>query len=266
MHKFLILLLLSSTIGFAQEPKYLSENYEFEVGDIVYLFGNDVKLRDSPDTESNVLSLLKIGTEIKILEKTDDSMLFEGIDSPWYKVKYENKTGYVLGALISMDKQRYNSITYLIALKKEGSELFLKTRVLENDKNYTENTVSLATHIFTTTAYGNRGLTNVKSVFGINYMAEACGVDGGGIYLFYNDGQLIKAIAYSQISDAGIYWFHEDYIFPTDEEGTQGKIAYSKEYGETKEEETEWIEIKKTKRLLEWKNNKIFPKIEPTED
>lgn len=63
MNKSLLIFLLIFKIGFGQETRYLSENHEFKTGESVYIFGDDVKLRDQPNTESNVLSLLKIGEQ-----------------------------------------------------------------------------------------------------------------------------------------------------------------------------------------------------------
>ncbi|MEP1489132.1 MAG: SH3 domain-containing protein [Algibacter sp.] len=261
MKKLLIIFILISKIGFGQDTKYLSENYEFKNGEIAYMFGNDVKFRDKPNTESNVLSLLKIGDKVEIIEKSDAKMEFDGIESPWYKVKIQDKEGFVLGSFISLDKTTSGNLIYLISLKKSEKNLLLKTRVLENDMEYIENISQLLTARFSIKSNGNKGLDNIKSIFEINYLAESCGVNGGGIYLFYDGNELIKAIDYTQVADADAYWFVEEYIFPNDKGGRKGKILYKSEIGETKEYETEWIETKSTKRILEWKDNQVFPKI-----
>ena len=260
MKKLLIIFILISKIGFGQDTKYLSEYYEFEKGEIAFMYGDNVKLRDQPSVESNVLTFLKIGERVEIMEKTDSKMKFDGIESPWYKVKVNDKVGFVLGNLISLDKATYGNLTYLVSLKKDGLILFVKTRVLEDRLNYKENISQLMTGYFSIKATGNRGLENIKSIVGIDYLAEACGVNGGGIYLFYNGEELVKAIDYTQVADGGAYWFHEEYIFPNDEEGKNGKIVYKREVGETIEEETEWVETKLTQRILEWNGKEVFPK------
>ena len=114
MKKLLIIFILISKIGFGQDTKYLSENYEFKNGEVAYMFGNDVKLRDQPTAESNVLTLLKIGEQIEIIEKSNSTMQFDGIESPWYKVKTKDKVGFVLGSLISLDKATNGNLTYLV--------------------------------------------------------------------------------------------------------------------------------------------------------
>ena len=262
MKKILIIFILISKIGFGQDTRYLSENFEFKNGEIAYLFGNNVKLRDQPNTESNVLTLLRIGEQIEIVEKSDSKMQFDGIESPWYKVKAKDKVGFVLGSLISLDKVSKGNLTYLVSLKKNGHKLYVKTRVLEDGLGFKENISQLMTSEFSIKALGNRGLKNIKSIFEIDYLAESCGANGGGIYLFYNGRELIKAIDYTQVADADAYWFFEEYIFPNDKNGKENKIVYYKEVGETKEYKTQWTESTISKRVLEWDGNEIIPKIQ----
>ncbi len=261
MQKILIFLILVSTFCLGQDVKYLSPNDEFKNGETAYLFGDDVKLRSEPSTNSEVLILLEIGTEITILEKTSQTLYFEGIDSPWYKVKFKEKTGYVLGGLISLDRQSFNNYIYLSAFKKEGEKLYLKTRLVSSTNEYVENISELDTSVVTLHASGNKGIANVESIFLIDYMAEACGVNGGGIYLFYDGKNLIKAIDFTQIGDADLYSFIENYTFPDDKDGIAGKIVYTREHYEKKDDETEWTETTVNQRQLEWKNNQMLPKI-----
>ncbi|MDW5290873.1 SH3 domain-containing protein [Formosa sp. PL04] len=263
MNKILLIFLFIFNIGYSQDTKYFSTNTEFDKGEIAFMFGNDVKLREQPNTESDVLSLLRIGEQIEILEKSDATMEFDGMESPWYKIKTKDKEGYVLGSLISLDRVFDKNLVYLISLKKDDSRLFLKTRVLEPNLEFKENISELSTWQFSIKASGNKGIENIKSIFEIDYLAEACGVDGGGMYLFYDGNELIKAIDYTQVSDAGLYWFMEEYTFPNDEDGVKGKIIYKSDSGETKEYDTEWTESTVTRRLLEWNGKEIFPKIDP---
>ncbi|MFL1897217.1 SH3 domain-containing protein [Aquimarina sp. 2-A2] len=261
MNKQLLIFLFIFKLGFGQDFKYLSENYEFKNGEIAYMFGNDVKLRDLPSIKSDVLSLLKINEKITIIERSNSKMEFDGIESSWYKIKTKDGIGYVLGSLISLDRVTYGNLTYLISLKKDGSKLFLKTRVLKSEFEFKENVSQLFTGEFSIKATGNKGLENIKSIFEIKYFAESCGVDGGGIYLFYDGNELIKVIDYTQVADADLYWFIEEYIFPNDKGGIKGKIVYKSEIGETKEYETDWTESKATRRVLKWNGKEILPKI-----
>ncbi|MDC8006075.1 SH3 domain-containing protein [Aureisphaera galaxeae] len=262
MKKLVFILCCISGLSFGQEAKYLSQSFEFKSGETAYLFGDQVKLREAPNTASEVLALLGIGEAIEILEKTDSHMTYEGMKSPWYKVKYKEKVGFVLGGLISMDKATYRDQTYLVALKEDKGTFYLKTRVMGKEEGYIENVSALYTHAFSIKAYGNRGLQDLEGIFLVNYISESCGVDGGGIYLFHTGNSLLEAIRFSRVADADLYWFIEEYIFPFDESGKRNKILYKREEGSTLEYETEWKETKIIQRLLEWKDNQVLPKID----
>ena len=264
--KITLLLLFINLLTWSQEVKYLSINHEFKKQEKPYLFGDNVKLREKPSTEGAVLSLIKIGEQIEIIEKTNLTYFFNGIESPWYKVKYKEFIGYIVGGLISLDAAYIDDLTYLISLEKKEQKLFLKTRLLNERNEYLENISLLNTHIFSIKAFDSKGLNNLKSIFLIDYLAEACGINGGGIYLFYNGVTLNKVIDYTQIGDADLYWYVEEYIFPTDKDGIKDKILYKREIGETKEYATEWVERKLTKRQIEWKDNQLIPKIEDEEE
>ncbi len=265
MKRLLLILLLISKIGFSQYKDFIYPGFEFEEGEFAYMFGNDVKLRDQPNTESNVLTLLKIGDEVEILEVTDYRMEYDGIESPWYKVKAEDKVGYVLGGLISLDIAQAEEFVYLIALKQDDSKLFIKTRLLvESDEGidysaYKENVSELMSDAFSIKASDNRGIENIDSILEIDYSAEACGLNGGGIYLFYNGDDLLKAIDYAEVSEGEAYYCFEEYIFPEEEFGVKGKIVYKYELHEMIDYETEWSETKTICRLLEWNGSEITP-------
>lgn len=188
-------------------------------------------------------------------------MKFNGMESPWYKVKTKNKVGFVIGGLISLHKETCNNVTFLISLQKITSKLFLRTRIVNNNFTYEENVSELYTHEFSVKAYGNKGLNNVVSIFEINYLAEACGVNGGGIYLFYNGRKLTKVIDYEEVGDGDAYSFNETYIFPNEEGGVPNKIVYTSKVTETKDSATAWTETKTTRRLLAWNGQKVIPKI-----
>lgn len=151
-------------------------------------------------------------------------------------------------------------------MKKDGLELYVKTRVLEKGLDFKENISQLMTGEFSIKVNGNKGLENIKSIFEVDYLAESCGINGGGIYLFYDGKNLLKAMDYTRVADADLYCFIEDCIFSDEEDGIKGKIVYKREVRETKEFETEWTETKITRRILEWNGNEIFPKIETEEN
>lgn len=60
-----------------------------------------VKIRSNPSTDSSILTLVSINEKVEILEKAGD----------WYKVKYNNYTGYIRNDLIKVDGELQNTST-----------------------------------------------------------------------------------------------------------------------------------------------------------
>ena len=52
MNKLIILVLLITKFSFSQETKYHDPNLDLKNGENYYLFGNDVKFRQLPDSAS----------------------------------------------------------------------------------------------------------------------------------------------------------------------------------------------------------------------
>ena len=98
----------------------------------------------------------------------------------------------------------------------------------------------------------SKGLDKVQEIIFIHYYAEACGVDGGGIYLFYDGERLIKAAELQSVADADLFWYVEELIFPDDDESLKNKVRYTRESGETIDYETNWVEEKYFSREYEW--------------
>lgn len=236
----------------------LEEN-NFKPGAQVYVFGNDVKLRSAPDTESEVLDLLKIGEWVQIIEKTAFSWPYKGFDSHFYKVKYDDVTGYILGGLLSLERKTLNGQNYFFAYSKEGGRIFLNIRYVQNG-TYLEKKVRLAHAAISIKTLDDQGVPGLDGMLFIDYQAEACGVEGGGIYLFaHNNGQLTKVASLSQVSDAGVFYRAEKFIFPSDVDGLPDKILFKKEQGEVYDETTNWTKTSVEIRELSWVNGALVP-------
>ena len=239
----------------AQEKVHcIYEDCGFEPGQTVYLFGDQVQLREAPTTNSKVLKTLSIGSPLVIQEKHENSWPYKGVDHPFYRVTYKGVAGYVLGGLISLEKKVINDVVHLFGRSKTGDEDYLLIRSLKNDGSFTEKSTRLANGQFYLSALGNKGLPNIEGILFVDYLAEACGVEGGGIYLFQHEGALHQVARLSQISDAGVYYYWEEYIFPEDQYGVPGKIRYKKEIGENYNEAAEWEKMSKETKILVWNN------------
>ncbi len=251
---FLYLFFISSITIFAQgEPKYIETNHTFSPNETVYLFGNDVKLRAAPNSNSDVKTLLKIAEKVTIIEKTDQTLTYNGIDWPWYKVSYKNQTGYIIGGLLALDMAQIHDSIYLVSLYKEDDKYVVLTRLANKDTSYIEHKKRLGSaSTFQLKVYNNRGIDGITDMVFIDFIAEACGIDGGGYYLFNQNNALLDAIELQQISDSGMYWYIEEVIFPDEKGGTKGKIILNREQGETIDDDSDWVKTKHESREFIW--------------
>ena len=232
------------------------------------IFANDVKFRKEPDTDSDVIDLLKIGTKIKIIEQSELTQEFDGIKSNWYKIEFNGKTGYVLGALISMQNLTTtdNKNLYFQIKSDENGRISVKIRHKLNETEYKESTFGLIGYEFSVNLLNNNGLQNVKNIIAINYLSEACGVEGGVSYIFW-DGNDLKHIAdLSSISEAGMFYYQEKFVFPNQPQGVNDKLVYEVERGTIEDEETNWVKTYKEKREYVWTGTKLVPEFSKSKE
>ena len=273
-----ILLPLSLVLGqniWAQydNQRIVSSYYEFEEGSTEYLYGNNVVFRSEPSASSESMDTLSIGQEIQILQKMDKTAQINGLDWNWYKVKIGRKTGYISGGLIALDRVVYDDVVYLVTMAGidrssgdyEYTEYRVRTRVIRADGEYYGHESKLNTNAFYLEAFGSKGVKGVDNMLRINLFAEACGVDGGEIYLFNTGERLIEAANLSRVSDAGAFWFVESLTFPEDENGYQDVVIYEREFGESMDESMNWTKATTHTLILKWEDDHFSPNIEEFE-
>lgn len=262
---YFILLSLFPLLSLAQndQDSYLLEHHQYEKGSTQYLFGDHVVLRESPSKEARSIDTLVTGAAVKIVEQSETYTRYGGMDWPWYKVKAGKKTGYVLGALISFPIEQDFAGRYLVSMKHDEEKATALYRYLTEDGQLLQGEADLNTWKFNVEVSNNHGIEGLESMLYIDYYAEACGVDGGGIYIFNDGRNLSEAIQLSSVVEAGLFWYSEELIFPDDEKGMEGAIVFRREHGEIMDEEMNWTEIQTTLFTLHWGDGKLYPEIPP---
>lgn len=265
----LFLLLFCVTVNFVfhsfaqdEETRIIGSYYTFENGSTQLLYGDNVVFRKEPNASSEPIDTLFIGAEIKIIDKTEETMSINGIESNWYKVKNGKKTGYILGGLIALDHREIDGVKYLVTVASRDDRYFVRARVLNSDNTYYGHESSLNTNAFYLEVFDNRGIEGIGNMLVINLFAEACGVDGGAIYLFNDGARLIDAIHLASVSDAGVFWYNESLTFPTDEDGFEGVIYYERNSGEYLDEELEITREVTNTAVLRWINGAFYPNVD----
>lgn len=244
----------------------VAQNYEnvdstFKPGQHVAVFGHHVNLRSAPSIKASAVAMLHIGDRVEIVTRTSETFQYNGNTWPWYKVKnQEDKVGYVVGGLLAIDNFIIDGQHFLFSIKKvENGPTFLVTRTIQGVKQFvTLETELVHNHISVEVADG-KGIKGVKNVIFIDYISEACGMEGGGYYLFYDGQGLFNVLHIEEIADAGVFYSREEIIFPSDPDGKPDKLIYSMEVTRTIDEATNWVEGKSMSRELEWREGALYP-------
>lgn len=260
MKKLIVVLFITANFALAQETIDHYPDNDLIHGEQYALFGNDVKFREQPNTNSKVLTVLKIGEMVEIIEKSDKTLPYNGIESPFYKVRYKSEIGYILGGLLSLERKESEHMTYVFAYKKDGEKYKLLIRSITKNLEINEITTALGNPRVSIHLSNNKGLSDIDNILYINNEAEACMVEGGGIYFFQTKNDLKKVFQTSTWSDAGVFWQVDKLIFPAEENGVENKIVYEYEQGQYGDEETNEIFITKKTKELRWENGDILPK------
>lgn len=215
-------------------------NFTFEPGDSSWIFGQEVRLRSEPRTSASVIQKLQMGQPVVVVEKTIETSAFEGLEWHWYKVKTGRNTGYVLGGLLSFMRLPTPFGQYVMTLKSDSQFLYLKTRFLDSNGPILESIDTLKTPEFYASVSNGRGLNQINSLLQIEYLAEACGVDGGGFWLAHCSNRLFKVLEVVKIGDADVFSWVETIQFPDDSLGQAGGVVFTRSTCELLDEERQW--------------------------
>ena len=66
-----------------------------------YLLADDVAIRDCASIQCEQLATIDIGTNVRLLAKSESAQIINGIKSRWYKIKMGPQIGWIWGGLIS---------------------------------------------------------------------------------------------------------------------------------------------------------------------
>ena len=262
MKKILFLLLVLSTVLIFADEKRTYEHGAFANGTVTYLFGDNVRVRTSPEIKNNISDTLAIGTEVSVIKKDKEQMIGQ-INQNWYEVSYtvkgKKKTGFIWGALLALTYIENNGYYYLVGLKEyrknslygecrlvKDNKLISKVEIMPHSTDFVENAVygySASSSIF-----NDKSLSGVEKIIKLSFTYEACGYSYGEIFIGLNKNKMIFLLKTENVSEAGLFAYTENAIFPSDKGGIpdviQKKIL-GEEYSEESDEykvETDLIE------------------------
>lgn len=246
----------------AQEPVYLNVFQELNIDETYSLFGDNVNLREKPNTTSKEITRLRIGFDVKIIAKT--AVIFEnGINkTPWYEVEYNNLRGFIPGQFIAHKTLTYNTHTIFFTKrfsKKNGEELAIRLLKDDDFSNYTENTMQLRGADVGALIESNHDLKNVQYILKIKHYGDSCGAENGNTYFFINNLDEMVFVAHLSVNGDALYYESETFTFQPNPNTGNIAILFTKEESEVIDEVTEWTKTKSMSRYYEWDGTKLVP-------
>jgi len=244
----------------AQEEKEPTFIYpRFQINKNYSLFGDKVKLRAEPNTTSEVVALLRISDQVKLLEITEELYESSTTKTPWCKVDYKGKTGYILEKFMAHAFTINSDTDFYFRLIETENKLLIRTSYGDAEVAYHETAFKLFASSISFTVEDNKNLENVNQILRINYHGDSCGAENGTTYFFLKEDYKLVHIANLSVSGDGGYFDSETFTFTTNEHNGQPIIVFTKEVGETIDENTAWIESKTMTRHFEWNGTKLVP-------
>lgn len=225
-------LLLLIQVSFAQNmPDPVAETDYFKFGQwtaedkSAIVFADVCNVRSAPDTKSEVVGKLTIGTTVQLLELSS-AFTQSGIASQWIKIKTASVMGYVWGGLLTNATVKLPDgrlalwgLTEIKPAANGQSKVYASIRVAD------KGTVA-AKHDFEV-KYGSNpdegslslspppALSGVKGILTFNTLSEACGVYASEHYLLYTaEGRLFFIGSGFGMGDGGQLHTSKAYVFP----------------------------------------------------
>jgi hypothetical protein len=250
----------------------------FTVGAKYFTLVTDANLREKPNTQSNVLTKLPIGTPVTVEEATTDSLSLRGVKLPWLKVQCQPKgaavvSGYIWGgfmalASIQTPDQEYEAnrnvlyLTGVAAYDEAKHGLTVQVRVALDGKELakTEFTTNGDLSYYPSFDVIYDSFKDVNAIISVNYYYPACGYPSGNNLLFWQkNNQLTKVLETSSVSEAGLFYDSEDYILPSQKGGIGDHILVVKDQSEFEEKGQDFVRTKQTYKLslFKWTGTKL---------
>lgn len=227
--------------------------WNLKQGDSAFVFSTTALIRTKPDLNAAIIDTLKEGHLLLVQSLHKPLTVAKGFKTPWilasYTVNGQLKTGYIWQGLLSI---RYNlsadgnlylagkhwastkrnkdmEVAYdWMGIKVISSDTLLMAKewaVDYGEQSYIESKL-----------LGHQGLQNCQQIYRIGFIGEACGITTYYYYFALNEGQLYALPSKEHMGDAGIYYYEEQLLFPTEHKGANDIIIKNTEEANNDEE------------------------------
>lgn len=258
--------LFLSAISFAQPETAHWNGQRFYVGKNYVTYGDNLSLREAPNTISNKLAVLPINTKVEVIEVDESNITVFNIEDPWVKVKAGDQVGYIASGYLALRSMELSDGSVLLYTRKQDPKIeyrqFISFRHVTKNGYIELGDFILSNNSFDINLLDNKGLKGMDNVLDIQYLGESCGEESGRSYLIWDLKQktLQSLGTYSTVGDGGMYHMYEELIFPTDEGGIPNTLIYNGEEGESEgDEDSKYNTVKKTRKIAWVKGKTQLP-------
>jgi len=283
---FFITLLLSSSL-YAQEEEAVAYElatdynlWNIHPGDTSFVFVNNAYVRSYPSLDSEILDSIPVGTTVHILSEPYNGTTVKGFYTPWHEISYTKddqvEKGFIwLGLLALRNNTNEKGERYIY-----GFDRFVRTGNTEYNPDHYLCTVKLlradgkvaGSHTFHfdylnqtythSKLLPNMGLAGLEQIYRVEFHGEACGIPTNYYYVGWNGKEFMSMPNRYSVSDAGIYYYDESILFPSEHKQEPNMIYKLIEQGEAigeNEEDYEYA-IQKKEEKYSW-NGEYFSQI-----
>lgn len=191
-----------------------------------------VNFRSKPNIDSSVISVLKMGDKVDVLQTHVCYDTVGGHRGTWTQVRLDKDTGYVWGSFVSsyqFASYKEEGLTFLIrrSHRYQDQLIALKENKILDTFSFQGISNFLGAH-----SYGNMGLNDVNDIIGICYSGESCGVPSGDVLISWSNHQFQSLTRSYGIGDGGLSYEH-NVVFPSNYEGQRGIIKITESDSES---------------------------------
>lgn len=271
---FSLLLVIYTGALFGQEEPaayVLEDGYDFwmkQKGDTAYVFADMAYIRDYPSTQGKLLDSIPQETLVIIKSDSYNNSTARGFEAPWRKISYfkdgRQKDGFIWSGLLAIGRIQgqdgtvfsigflrheketsYSPGAYMLQIKCFDANHNLKAKDYYpaelSEQRYSEHKL-----------LPNMGLQGLKNMLRIGFFGEACGIPTYYYYFSWNGNEIIPMFSRYNVADAGIYYYEEKILFPSEHNLDDNLIIKDIEEGEVIDENAEEYQYKKTRKRVKY--------------
>ncbi|MCA5006472.1 SH3 domain-containing protein [Sphingobacterium bovistauri] len=264
---FVLTFILQSSYSQSQEAAaYEVDEFNLwnkQIGDTAYVFADQAYLRDAPSLNGKIIDSLVHGTPVYIKSEAYNPSTIRGFKAPWQKISYlydnKYKEGFIWLGLLDLGHNKNNkSLNFIhgfLRFEKGTSysepTYLLEIKCMDNNNLIARNyyPVSLNGQTYTDSKIlPNMGLSNLESIHRIGFLGEACGIASTHYYFSWNGQNFETMFQKSSVGDAGVYYYEETILFPSEHNLGANLIIKDIEEGEVIDEYVSEPKYKKTRK------------------